>query len=104
MSPEHVDVLIVGAGVSGIGCAYHLQTEQPTKSYMILEARERTGGTWDLFPSPGIRWDPDLHTFGYALKPGRDEKAIAEGPAILRYVRETATENGIDRHIRTGHR
>ncbi|WCB95082.1 Baeyer-Villiger monooxygenase [Baekduia alba] len=104
MSPEHVDVLIVGAGVSGIGCAYHLQAEQPTKSYMILEAREATGGTWDLFKYPGIRSDSDLHTFGYAFKPWRDEKAIADGPAILDYIRETATENGIDRHIRTGHR
>jgi cation diffusion facilitator CzcD-associated flavoprotein CzcO len=104
MSSEHVDVLIVGAGVSGIGCAYHLQSEQPTKSYMILEARETTGGTWDLFKYPGIRSDSDLHTFGYAFKPWRNDKAIADGPAILRYIRETATENGIDRHIRTGHR
>jgi monooxygenase len=104
MSPEHVDVLIVGAGVSGIGCAYHLQTEQPSKSYMILEARATTGGTWDLFKYPGIRSDSDLHTFGYAFKPWRDEKAIADGPAILSYIRETASENGIDRHIRTGHR
>jgi cation diffusion facilitator CzcD-associated flavoprotein CzcO len=101
---EHVDVLIVGAGISGIGCAYHLQTEQPTKSYMILEAREATGGTWDLFKYPGIRSDSDLHTFGYAFKPWRDDKAIADGPAILRYIRQTASENGIDRHIRTGHR
>src|SRR3954451_21234166 len=101
---DHVDVLIVGAGVSGIGCAYHLQTEQPGKSYMILEAREATGGTWDLFQYPGIRSDSDLHTFGYAFKPWRDDKAIADGPSILRYVRETAAENGIDQHIRTGHR
>jgi monooxygenase len=98
------DVLIVGAGVSGVGCAYHLQAEQPGKSYMILEAREATGGTWDLFTYPGIRSDSDLHTFGYAFKPWRDDKAIADGPSILRYVRETAAENGIDRHIRTGHR
>ena len=83
MSSEHVDVLIVGAGVSGIGCAYHLQTEAPSKSYMILEAREATGGTWDLFTYPGIRSDSDLHTFGYAFKPWRDEKSIADGPAIL---------------------
>jgi monooxygenase len=101
---EHVDVLIVGAGVSGIGCAYHLQTEQPGKSYAILEAREATGGTWDLFRYPGIRSDSDLHTFGYAFKPWRHDKSIADGPAILDYIRETATENGIDRHIRTGHK
>jgi monooxygenase len=101
---EHVDVLIVGAGVSGIGCAYHLQTEQPGKSYAIFEAREATGGTWDLFRYPGIRSDSDLHTFGYAFKPWRHDKSIADGPAILDYIRETATENGIDRHIRTGHK
>ncbi|HEY6761837.1 MAG TPA: NAD(P)/FAD-dependent oxidoreductase [Baekduia sp.] len=104
MSSEHVDVLIVGAGVSGIGCAYHLQTDQPGKSYMILEGREATGGTWDLFKYPGIRSDSDLHTFGYAFKPWRGDQAIADGPAILDYIRETASENGIDRHIRTGHR
>jgi len=98
------DVLIVGAGVSGIGCAYHLQTEQPGKSYVILEGREATGGTWDLFRYPGIRSDSDLHTFGYEFKPWRNEKAIADGPAILDYVRETAAENGIERHIRLGHR
>jgi monooxygenase len=100
----HVDVLIVGAGVSGIGCAYHLQTEQPGESYVILEAREATGGTWDLFRYPGIRSDSDLHTFGYEFKPWVDEKAIAGGPSILRYIRETASENGIDSHIRLGHR
>jgi monooxygenase len=105
MTPsEHVDVLIVGAGVSGIGCAYHLQTQQPGKSYMILEAREATGGTWDLFRYPGIRSDSDLHTFGYVFKPWPGEKAIADGPAILDYIRETASENGIDRHIRVGHK
>src|SRR4051794_13642890 len=101
---EHVDVLIVGAGVSGIGCAYHLQTEQPGKSYAIFEAREATGGTWDLFRYPGIRSDSDLHTFGYAFKPWRADESIADGPAILDYVRETASENGIEQHIRLGHR
>ena len=101
---EHVDVLIVGAGISGIGCAYHLQREQPSKSYLILEGREATGGTWDLFRYPGIRSDSDLHTFGYEFKPWREEKAIADGPAILRYIRETAAENDIERHIRLGHR
>ncbi len=102
-SPEHFDVLIVGAGVSGIGCAYHLQREQPGKTYAILEGREASGGTWDLFRYPGIRSDSDLHTFGYEFKPWEDEKAIADGPSILRYIRETATENGIERHIRLGH-
>ncbi len=102
--PEHIDVLIVGAGVSGIGCAYHLQSEQPNKRYLILEARGATGGTWDLFRYPGIRSDSDLHTFGYEFKPWVNEKAIADGPAILDYIRETAAENGIDRHIRLGHR
>jgi monooxygenase len=101
---EHVDVLIVGAGVSGIGCAYHLQSEQPSKSYVILEGREASGGTWDLFRYPGIRSDSDLHTFGYEFKPWREEKAIADGPSILRYIRATAAENDIERHIRLGHR
>lgn len=100
----HFDVLIVGAGVSGIGCAYHLQAERPGKSYVVLEAREATGGTWDLFRYPGIRSDSDLHTLGYEFKPWEDEKAIADGPSILRYIRETASENGIDGHIRLGHR
>ena len=95
--PQHVDVLIVGAGVSGIGCAYHLQREQPSKSYLILEGRDAIGGTWDLFRYPGIRSDSDLHTFGYEFKPWPGEKAIADGPAILDYIRETAIENGIDR-------
>jgi cation diffusion facilitator CzcD-associated flavoprotein CzcO len=102
--PEHVDVLIVGAGVSGIGCAYHLQREQPGRSYLILEGREAIGGTWDLFRYPGIRSDSDLHTFGYEFKPWQDEKAIADGPSILRYICETADENGIEPHIRLGHK
>ena len=100
----HVDVLIVGAGVSGIGCAHHLQSEQPGKSYVILEGREAIGGTWDLFRYPGIRSDSDLHTFGYAFKPWLGEKAIADGPDILRYIRETAGESGIEPHIRLSHR
>ncbi|MGX6448943.1 flavin-containing monooxygenase [Patulibacter sp. S7RM1-6] len=98
----HVDVLIVGAGVSGIGAAYHVQTKLPGRSYAILEARDDLGGTWDLFRYPGIRSDSDLHTFGFAFRPWTGEKAIADGPSILRYVRETAQEHGIDRHIRYG--
>ena len=76
-SVEHVDVLIVGAGISGIGAAYYLQTEQPDKTFAILEARGATGGTWDLFRYPGIRSDSDLHTFSYEFKPWEDDKAIA---------------------------
>jgi monooxygenase len=102
--PEHLDRVIVGAGLSGIGAAYHLQQRLPGKSYAILEGREAIGGTWDLFRYPGIRSDSDLHTYGYAFKPWTDEKSIADGEAILRYIRETASENWIERQIRFGHR
>lgn len=101
---EHVDVLIVGAGISGIGAAYYLQKEHPDRSYAILEARGATGGTWDLFRYPGIRSDSDLHTFGYEFKPWRDEDAIASADKILAYLRETLTENGIDANIRCHHK
>ncbi len=101
---EHVDVLIVGAGISGIGAAYYLQKDHPDKSYTILEARDATGGTWDLFRYPGIRSDSDLHTFGYEFKPWRDENAIASADKILDYLRETSAENGIDNKIRFHHR
>jgi cation diffusion facilitator CzcD-associated flavoprotein CzcO len=104
MRTEHVDVLIIGAGISGIGAAAHLTREQPSKSYLILEAREAIGGTWDLFRYPGIRSDSDLHTFCYAFKPWLEEKAIADGDSILRYIRETAAEHGVEQHIRFGHR
>jgi monooxygenase len=97
---EHFDVLIVGAGLSGIGAAYHLQRELPGKSYAILDSRDASGGTWDLFRYPGIRSDSDLHTYGYAFKPWVNEKSIADGPAILDYIRETATDHGIEPHIR----
>ena len=102
--PEQFDVLIVGAGLSGIGAAYHLQTECPGKSFVILEARSASGGTWDLFRYPGVRSDSDMFTLGYRFRPWRGAKAIAEGPSILRYIRETATEHGIDRKIRFGHK
>ena len=95
-----VDVLIVGAGISGIGAAYYLQREHPKRSYVILEARDGSGGTWDLFRYPGIRSDSDLHTFGYEFKPWRDEQSIASADKILAYLRETAAEHGIDRNIR----
>ncbi|MET8776711.1 NAD(P)/FAD-dependent oxidoreductase [Nocardia sp. NPDC004654] len=98
--PDHLDVVIVGAGLSGIGAAYRLQTECPGKSYAVLEARDGLGGTWDLFRYPGIRSDSDMFTLGYPFKPWRDAKSIADGPSILRYISETASENGIDRHIR----
>ena len=101
---EHVDVLIVGAGLSGIGSACRLQTRCPALSFAIVEARDRSGGTWDLFRYPGVRSDSDMHTLGYAFKPWTAAKAIADGPAILQYVRETAHENGIDAFIRFRHR
>lgn len=100
---EHVDVVIVGAGISGIGMAYYLQRDLPGKTYAMLEGRDRLGGTWDLFRYPGIRSDSDLHTYGYAFKPWTSEQSIADGPAILEYIEETAAENGIDRQIRFGH-
>jgi monooxygenase len=100
---EHVDVLIVGAGLSGIGAACHLQASCPGKSYAILEARERIGGTWDLFKYPGIRSDSDMYTLGYVFRPWEEAKSIADGPSILSYVRQTAAENGIERHIRFQH-
>ncbi|MBP7133273.1 MAG: NAD(P)/FAD-dependent oxidoreductase [Aquabacterium sp.] len=99
-TPEHTDVLIIGAGLSGIGAAYYLQRDQPGKSFVILESRSASGGTWDLFRYPGIRSDSDLHTFGYEFKPWVHDKAIADGPDILAYLRQTAAENGIDRKIR----
>jgi monooxygenase len=104
MSGEQFDVVIVGAGLSGIGAAYHLQTQCPGKTFAILEARERIGGTWDLFRYPGIRSDSDMYTLGYRFRPWRDAKSIADGPSILEYVRDTARENGIEDKVRFGHR
>jgi len=101
---EHVDVLIVGAGLSGIGAAYYLQTRCPKKRYAILEGRDTIGGTWDLFRYPGVRSDSDMYTLGYSFRPWHDPKAIADGPSILAYIKETAQANGIDRHIRFNHR
>ncbi|MEV2224245.1 NAD(P)/FAD-dependent oxidoreductase [Nocardia vinacea] len=100
--PDHLDVVIVGAGLSGIGAAYRLQTECPGKTYAVLEARESLGGTWDLFRYPGIRSDSDMFTLGYPFKPWRDAKSIADGRSILRYIEETAAEFGIDQHIPYG--
>jgi len=101
---EHLDVLIVGAGLSGIGAAHHLQEAFPDRSYAIFEARHELGGTWDLFRYPGIRSDSDMHTLGYRFRPWTRSKSITDGDSILEYVRQTAREAGIDRRIRFGHR
>jgi monooxygenase len=104
MSLEHVDVLIVGAGISGVGAACHLEAECPNKSYAILEARDSIGGTWDLFRYPGIRSDSDMYTLGFRFRPWTNPKAIADGPSILSYVRETAREHDVEDKIRFNHR
>jgi monooxygenase len=101
---EHVDVLILGAGLSGIGAACHLREHCPQKSFAILEARETIGGTWDLFRYPGIRSDSDMFTLGYSFRPWEDTKALADGGSILNYVRETARDHDVEREIRFGHR
>ena len=100
--PSHVDVVVVGAGLSGVGAGYRLQTECPERGYLILESREQMGGTWDLFRYPGVRSDSDMFTLGYQFKPWREAKSIADGDSILRYIQETAAEFGIDEHIRYG--
>ncbi len=104
MSAQEFDVIIVGAGLSGIGAAYHLQKRCPGRSYAILEARQAMGGTWDLFRYPGIRSDSDMYTFGYNFRPWTGGKVFADGPAIRDYVETTAEQNGINPHIRYGHR
>ncbi len=101
---EHVDVVIVGAGLSGIGAACHLKRECPERSVVILEGREQLGGTWDLFRYPGVRSDSDMYTLGYSFRPWSAAESIASGPAILEYIRETATEYGIRDQIRFRHR
>jgi monooxygenase len=101
---EHFDVIIVGAGLSGVGAACHLRQRHPRKSFAILEGRNAMGGTWDLFRYPGVRSDSDMYTLGYRFRPWRDAKAIADAPAILNYIRETAAEFDVDKEIRYGHR
>ena len=103
MTIDHFDVLIVGAGLSGIGAAVHLRRDCPERSVAILEGRNAIGGTWDLFRYPGIRSDSDMYTLGYSFKPWQEAKAIADGPSICAYIRAAATEHDIERHIRFGH-
>ncbi|MBL0746780.1 flavin-containing monooxygenase [Nocardioides baculatus] len=100
---EHVDVLIIGAGLSGIGAAAHLAKDLPSTSYAVLERRAVSGGTWDLFRYPGVRSDSDMHTLGYRFRPWRGTVALADGQSILDYVRDTAHEYGVDEHVRYGH-
>jgi monooxygenase len=100
--PQPVDVIIVGAGISGISAACHLEQRCPGKRYRILEARENIGGTWDLFRYPGIRSDSDMHTFGFDFKPWTNPKALADGPSILEYLTEAVAEYGIEQHIEFG--
>src|SRR5215218_8310723 len=103
-TPEHLDVLIVGAGISGVGAGHHLRERCPQKSFAILEAREDMGGTWDLFRYPGIRSDSDMHTLGFRFKPWTDSTALADGPSILSYLREAADEAGLQDDIRYRHK
>ena len=98
----HFDILIIGAGLSGIGAACHLVRKRPGTTFAILEARDAIGGTWDLFRYPGVRSDSEMSTFGYAFRPWDDSKAIADGASILRYLAETAKAYGVDRHVRFG--
>ena len=100
---QHLDVVVVGAGISGIGAAYHLQQHCPDRSFVMLEGRPDIGGTWDLFRYPGVRSDSDMHTLGYSFKPWKADKAIADGPSILAYLRETVAEHDIEQHIRFNH-
>ena len=102
MTVERVDVVVVGAGLSGIGAGFHLQTMSPDRSYVILEGRDGLGGTWDLFKYPGVRSDSDMHTLGFSFKPWTEAKSIADGPSILTYLKDTVAQFGIDKNIRYG--
>ncbi|MFD5538819.1 flavin-containing monooxygenase [Streptomyces sp. NPDC127079] len=101
---QHVDVLIVGAGISGIDLGYHLTTKQPSRTFAIVDGRDAIGGTWDLFRYPGIRSDADMQSFGFEFKPWTKDNAIADAHEILDYLHETITENGLDRHLHLGHK
>jgi len=103
MTSSHVDVLIVGAGISGIGAACHLQMKSPGSTFAILEGRSDIGGTWDLFRYPGVRSDSDMHTLGFKFKPWTSDKSIADGPSIMAYLRETVAEYGLAAHIHFDH-
>ena len=103
-TPDLLDVVIVGAGLSGVGAAVHLRRNLPGKRFAIIEAREAIGGTWDLFRYPGVRSDSDMSTLGYSFKPWTDARAIADGPVIRDYIEEAAREHGIIRSIRFGER
>ena len=103
-TPEHFDVLIIGAGLSGVGAGCHITSKCPGKTFAILESRDAMGGTWDLFRYPGIRSDSDMFTLGYDFRPWEDAKAIADGDAIRQYIEDTAAAEGIDQHIRFRHR
>ena len=103
-TPEHLDVLVVGAGISGIDAGYHLTTSLPEKRFAILEARGEIGGTWDLFRYPGIRSDSDMYTLGFPFRPWHSNTSIADGQSIREYVQATAREYGIDSKIRFHHR
>lgn len=102
MATEHLDVIIVGAGLSGIGAAWHLQDKCPQKTFALLESRQAIGGTWDIHRYPGVRSDSEMYTYAYNFKPWTNTKVIADGAAILSYIRETAEENGIDKKVRYG--
>ena len=102
MQPEYLDVVIVGAGLSGVGAACHLAEKCSEQKYAILESRQAIGGTWDLFRYPGVRSDSDMHTLGYSFKPWEGAKAIADGESILEYVRNTADQYDVHRQVRFG--
>ena len=104
MNTEHFDVIIMGAGLSGVGAGVHLKRDCPGHSFAILEGREAMGGTWDLFRYPGVRSDSDMYTLGYAFRPWTDAKSIADGETILSYIQTVSREHGIDQHIRYAHR
>ena len=101
---EHLDVLIVGAGLSGIGAAHYIKTECPWAEFSVFESRDAIGGTWDIFRYPGIRSDSDMYTLGFSFRPWAGPKTIADGPSILQYIRDTAAEDGTDAKIRFNHR